>query len=83
MPVVAWQTVAWKIVAWKTVAWKTVAWRHGRHAEQVMLSGAPGAKTPGQSNDNDYAKSKRSRFITLVQAAMKSWTNFACASVLP
>lgn len=29
-----------------------------------------------------YAKSKRSRFITLVQAATKSWTNFFCASAL-
>ena len=31
----------------------------------------------------DQARSKRSRFITLVQAATKSWTNFACASELP
>src|ERR1700722_8120412 len=29
------------------------------------------------------ARSKRSRFITLVQAATKSWTNFLCASELP
>src|ERR1700722_14684169 len=28
-------------------------------------------------------RSKRSRFITLVQAATKSWTNFLCASELP
>jgi hypothetical protein len=31
----------------------------------------------------DHARSKRSRFITLFQAAMKSWTNFPCASELP
>ncbi len=31
----------------------------------------------------DHARSKRSRFITLFQAAMKSRTNFACASALP
>ncbi len=31
----------------------------------------------------DQARSKRSRFITLVQAATKSWTNFFCASALP
>src|SRR5882672_11232676 len=31
----------------------------------------------------DHARSKRSRFITFVQAATKSWTNFACASELP
>ena len=30
-----------------------------------------------------YASSKRSRFITLVHAAMKSFTNFFSASVLP
>ena len=30
-----------------------------------------------------HAKSKRSRFITLVQAATKSWTNFCWASELP
>ena len=31
----------------------------------------------------DQARSKRSRFITLFQAATKSWTNFPCASELP
>jgi hypothetical protein len=31
----------------------------------------------------DHARSKRSRFITLAQAATKSCTNFACASELP
>ena len=31
----------------------------------------------------DHARSKRSRFIILFQAAMKSWTNFPCASELP
>jgi hypothetical protein len=31
----------------------------------------------------DYARSKRSRFITLFQAATKSRTNFSCASALP
>ena len=31
----------------------------------------------------DHARSKRSRFITLFQAAMKSRTNFSCASELP
>ena len=30
-----------------------------------------------------YARSKRSRFITLFQAATKSWTNFFSASELP
>jgi hypothetical protein len=30
-----------------------------------------------------YATSKRSRFITLVHAATKSWTNFFCASAQP
>lgn len=30
-----------------------------------------------------HASSKRSRFITLFQAAMKSWTNCFCASALP
>jgi len=29
------------------------------------------------------ARSKRSRFITLFQAAMKSWTNFSFESALP
>src|SRR5262249_39397333 len=29
-----------------------------------------------------HTRSKRSRFITLAQAATKSWTNFACASEL-
>jgi hypothetical protein len=32
---------------------------------------------------SNHARSKRSRFITLVQAATKSWTNFFCASALP
>ena len=31
----------------------------------------------------DHARSKRSRFITLFQAATKSSTNFCCASELP
>ena len=31
----------------------------------------------------DHARSKRSRFITLFQAATKSRTNFSCASALP
>ena len=31
----------------------------------------------------DHARSKRSRFITLFQAATKSWTNFFSASELP
>jgi len=31
----------------------------------------------------DHARSKRSRFITLFQAATKSRTNFSCASELP
>jgi pimeloyl-ACP methyl ester carboxylesterase len=30
-----------------------------------------------------HARSKRSSFITLIQAATKSWTNLACASALP
>ena len=30
-----------------------------------------------------YATSNRSRLITFVHAATKSWTNFACASELP
>jgi len=32
---------------------------------------------------SNHARSKRSRFITLVQAATKSWTNFFCASAQP
>src|SRR5262249_14131747 len=31
----------------------------------------------------DHARSKRSKFITLFQAATKSRTNFCCASELP
>ena len=33
------------------------------------------------SPDRNQPRSKRSRFITLVQAATKSWMNFSCASV--
>ena len=34
-------------------------------------------------NVRDHARSKRSRFITLFQAATKSWMNFFSASELP
>ena len=42
----------------------------------------PGAGTPRGAGSrcfsgfSDYARSKRSRFMTLLQAAIKSWTNF-------
>ena len=36
-----------------------------------------------QIGKGDQARSKRSRFITLFQAATKSWTNFFWASELP
>ncbi len=35
---------------------------------------------PDHLNPDDYATSKRSRFMTLVHAATKSLTNFALAS---
>jgi hypothetical protein len=40
-------------------------------------------QNPRRRSCCDQARSKRSRFITLVQAAAKSWTNFFCASALP
>ena len=44
----------------------------------------PVAGPPYKPNPNfNYANSKRSRFITLVQAATKSCTNFSLLSALP
>ena len=51
------------------------AWRAG-------LTSCPGTR-PLRPILRDHARSKRSSFITLVQAATKSWTNFECASELP
>ena len=51
------------------------AWRAG-------LTPCPGTR-PLRPILRDHARSKRSRFITLTQAATKSWTNFTCASELP
>ncbi len=41
------------------------------------------AKGPRRRSRSVLARSKRSRFITLFQAATKSWTNFSWASELP
>src|SRR5580658_2773410 len=49
---------------------------------KVSLDNAD-AVIDGATYGRDAARSKRSRFITLVQAATKSWTNLACASELP
>jgi alkanesulfonate monooxygenase SsuD/methylene tetrahydromethanopterin reductase-like flavin-dependent oxidoreductase (luciferase family) len=72
---------------------------HGPHRRVVdLVGGSPGtvhagladfiAATGGdelilRSAIPDHARSKRSRFITLFQAAMKSRTHFSCASELP
>jgi hypothetical protein len=67
-------------------------WKSGQHAFDAVWRIIP-AKPHGWSglaltafenlSARDQARSKRSAFITLVHAATKSATNFACASAAP
>ena len=52
-------------------------------AKTMRRSEAPGLVFPWNEGQLEASKSKRSRFITLVHAATKSFTNFAFASELP
>jgi len=45
-------------------------------------TGSPGSAVPGTAV-RDQARSNRSAFMTLFQAAAKSRTNFSCASSWP
>ena len=54
-----------------------------RAAGHDAAAGVSGAKAFRRRLNYARARSKRSRFITLFQAATKSWTNFCCASELP
>jgi hypothetical protein len=49
----------------------------------TSLSDALRAIYCARATPRDFARSKRSRFITLVHAPTKSCTNFWCASELP
>src|SRR6266481_2746023 len=59
-------------------------WRRPAHrSSQAARLEHLGLKSRRKPFGRDQARSKRSAFITLVQAAAKSFTNFCCASAEP
>ena len=76
---------------WNTVNWARISERYaggkGRHARRVIRikrheKGRPfGRPFLSLLSASPQARSKRSRFMTLVQAATKSFTNFSFESV--
>ncbi|MGH3798237.1 MAG: hypothetical protein ACRDSP_25585 [Pseudonocardiaceae bacterium] len=57
-------------------------WQALRVCQDIVRRGCPGRPTSGRPGHRDQARSNRSRFMTLSQAATKSCTNFSRESSL-